>query len=82
MDTPCGDMIRIEQRDPAEVTELYFAERMAPAGVKVYNPAFDVVDHDLITGIVTEEGVITAPFEENFKAAFDKKKQRTITNNA
>lgn len=82
MDTPCGDMIRIEQRDPAEVTELYFAERMAPAGVKVYNPAFDVVDHDLITGIVTEEGVITAPFEENFKAAFDKKKQRTVTNNA
>lgn len=77
MNTPSGDMIKIEQRDPGEVTELYFEKPMAPAGVKVYNPAFDVVDHGLITGIVTEEGIITAPFEVNFKAAFERKKQRT-----
>ena len=82
MSTPNGEQIRIEQRDPAEVTELYFAERVAPAGVKVYNPAFDVVDHSLITGIVTEEGIITAPFEENFKAAFERKKQRTVNTDA
>jgi S-methyl-5-thioribose-1-phosphate isomerase len=36
---------------------MWYKERMAPEGVKVYNPAFDVTDHELITGIVTEEGV-------------------------
>ena len=54
-------------RDPSEVTELFFRERIAPEGVNVYNPAFDVVDHELITGIVTEAGIVTAPFEENFE---------------
>ena len=76
MDTPDGSQIRIEQRGAEEVTELMFKERMAPEGVKVYNPAFDVVPNELISGIVTEEGVIRAPFEENFKAAFEKKAQR------
>lgn len=82
MDTPDGSQIRIEQRSAEEVTELMFKEPMAPEGVKVYNPAFDVVPNELITGIVTEEGVITAPFEENFKAAFDRKNQRRKTENA
>lgn len=82
MDTACGKDIKIEQRDPKEITELYFEKRMAPEGVKVYNPAFDVVDHELITGIVTEEGVITAPFEENFKKAFERKKERKANENA
>lgn len=77
-----GRDITIEERSPDEVTELYFAERMAPEGVKVYNPAFDVVDHSLIAGIVTEEGIITAPFEDNFKAAFKRKKLRTEVYNA
>lgn len=76
METESGKGIKIEQRDPAEVTELFFKERMAPAGVKVYNPAFDVVEHELITGIVTEEGIVTAPFEENFTKAFERKKAR------
>ncbi|MCR5808782.1 MAG: S-methyl-5-thioribose-1-phosphate isomerase [Clostridiales bacterium] len=76
METKSGKDIRIEQRDPGEVTELMFPQRMAPEGVKVYNPAFDVVDHELIAGIVTEEGIIRAPFEENFKAAFERKKAR------
>jgi len=67
METADGSGIKIEQRDPAEVTELFFKERVAPEGVKVFNPAFDVVDHELITGIVTEAGIITAPFEENFE---------------
>ena len=75
MDTESGKGIRIEQRDPDEVTTLYFEKRMAPEGVKVYNPAFDVVEHELITGIVTEEGIVTAPFEENFKKAFERRKK-------
>lgn len=75
-DTPTGADIKIEQRDPGEVTELLFRERMAPDGVKVFNPAFDVVDHELITGLVTEEGVILPPFEENIRAAFERNRAR------
>ena len=82
METASGKDIKIEQRAPEEVTELYYTRRMAPEGVKVYNPAFDVVEHELITGIVTEEGIVTAPFEENFIKAFERKKQRTEKENA
>ena len=39
-------------------------KRQAPEGVKVYNPAFDVTDHELIAGIVTEYGVARAPYTE------------------
>ncbi len=77
MNTASGRDIKIEQRDPEEVTALNFRERMAPDGVKVYNPAFDVVEHELITAIITEEGIITEPFEENFTKAFERKKERT-----
>src|SRR5581483_7343691 len=50
---PTGDAIPIEQRDPKEVTHG-FGSATAPAGVKVYNPAFDVTPARLIAGIVTE----------------------------
>ena len=80
METESGKGIRIEQRPPSEVTELYFSRRMAPEGVKVYNPAFDVVEHELITGIVTEEGIITAPFEENFRKAFERQRRKEVPN--
>ncbi|MBO4847736.1 MAG: S-methyl-5-thioribose-1-phosphate isomerase [Clostridia bacterium] len=82
MGAASGKDIRIEERDPNEITELYFEKRMAPEGIKVYNPAFDVVDHRLITGIVTEEGIVTAPFEENFNKAFQRKKARTENKDA
>ncbi|AMV39675.1 S-methyl-5-thioribose-1-phosphate isomerase [Planctomyces sp. SH-PL62] len=52
-----GSGIPIEERDPREVTEG-FGLRTAPEGVAVYNPAFDVTPADLITGIITERGVI------------------------
>lgn len=55
--TPTGDDIVIERRDSNEVTDLWYARRMAPEGVGVYNPAFDVTPHDLITAIITEHGV-------------------------
>ncbi len=57
-----GRDIVIEQRDPDEVTEQWYARRMAPEGIAVFNPAFDVTPHELITAIITERGVLRAPF--------------------
>ena len=73
MNTPDGAHIQIEQRKPEEVTERWYKEPMAPKGVKVYNPAFDVTDHSLIAGIVTEYGVARAPYTESLKEIFEKK---------
>ena len=69
---PDGESINIEQRSANEVTEMWYAERMAPENVKVYNPAFDVTDNELITAIVTEKGVIRAPFDEGIRELFEK----------
>lgn len=73
MNTPTGAEIEIEQRKPEEVTEMWYKERMAPRGVKVFNPAFDVTDHELIAGIVTEFGIARAPYTESLKEIFLKK---------
>lgn len=73
MNTESGADIKIEQRPAEEVTEMWYKERMAPEGVKVYNPAFDVTDNELISGIVTEYGVARAPYNESFKEIFRKK---------
>ena len=73
MATPTGNEIKIEQRKAEEVTEMWYEKRMAPDGVKVYNPAFDVTDNDLITGIVTEFGIARAPYSESLKKIFTMK---------
>lgn len=73
MNTKTGADIKIEQRPAEEVTQMWYKERMAPEGVKVFNPAFDVTDHELIAGIVTEFGIARAPYEESFKEIFAKK---------
>lgn len=73
METATGADIRIEQRPAEEVTEMWYKERMAPEGVKVFNPAFDVTDHELIAGIVTEYGVARAPYTESLREIFEKK---------
>ena len=75
MDTKTGADIKIEERPAEEVTEMWYKERMAPEGVKVYNPAFDVTDHELIAGIVTEYGVARAPYETSLKEIFKKKEE-------
>jgi methylthioribose-1-phosphate isomerase len=67
LDTPTGAEIRIEERKPEEVTEMWYRTRMAPDGIKVYNPAFDVTDHSLIAGIVTENGIARPPYSESLK---------------
>ena len=76
MATATGADICIEQRKAEEVTEMWYKERMAPEGVKVYNPAFDVTDHELIAGIVTEYGVARAPYTESLKEIMEHKAQR------
>lgn len=55
--TADGSGIIIEQRAPEEVTEAWYRERMAPPQVGVYNPAFDVTPHQLISGLITEDGI-------------------------
>lgn len=73
MNTPTGADITIEQRPAYEVTEMWYKERMAPDGVKVFNPAFDVTDHDLIAGIVTEYGIAREPYTESLQEIFIQK---------
>ncbi len=73
LNTPTGAAIKIEQRPAEEVTEMWYQERMAPEGVKVFNPCFDVTDNDLIAGIITEYGIARAPYTESLKEIFEKK---------
>jgi methylthioribose-1-phosphate isomerase len=69
MKTPTGKEIPIEERSPEEITE-WFGRKIAPEGIKVYNPAFDVTPHELITAIVTDKGVIYPPYDNNIKRLF------------
>jgi methylthioribose-1-phosphate isomerase len=62
-----GSGIPIEQRDPAEVA-CGFGRRTAPENCQVYNPAFDVTPHDLITGIITERGILRPPYDASIAA--------------
>lgn len=64
---PSGEHIPIEQRDPREITHG-FGKQTAPDGVKVYNPAFDVTPARLISGIITEKGLIRPVTESEVRA--------------
>ncbi len=70
MDCPTGADIRIEQRDPEEIKTMWYREPMALPEVKCYNPAFDVTDHELLTAIVTDRGIVYPPFDQNLKTLF------------
>ena len=59
---PDGRAIRIEERPGGEICEMWYSEPMAPEGVRTYNPAFDVTDADLVSGIITEYGVLRPPY--------------------
>ncbi len=67
VNTPTGAGIPIEEREEDEVTS-FGARRTAPVGISVCNPAFDVTPHQLVTGLITERGIVRAPLEENLKA--------------
>jgi methylthioribose-1-phosphate isomerase len=64
--SPTGDDIPIEQRNPAEVTHV-FGQRVAPEGVDILNPAFDVTPNKYITAIITEGGIAYPPYTESLK---------------
>jgi methylthioribose-1-phosphate isomerase len=61
-----GNDIPIEQRDPKEVSHL-FGKPVAPKGMKVFNPAFDVTAQELVSAIITEKGVIHPPYRQNIR---------------
>jgi methylthioribose-1-phosphate isomerase len=61
LNCPKGSKIPIEERDSREVTHI-FDRQIAPSGIKIANPAFDVTPHDLVTAIVTERGIARPPY--------------------
>lgn len=71
---PDGDHIPIEEREGEEIKTMWYEKPMALPEVKCYNPAFDVTDHELIAGIVTEKGICRPPYTKSLKALFDDKK--------
>lgn len=71
VNTANGDAIPIEERNTDEVTHLN-GKRIAPKGIKAFNPAFDVTPHTLITAIITEKGIIKGDFSKGIKSAIKK----------
>ncbi|MEW5767847.1 MAG: S-methyl-5-thioribose-1-phosphate isomerase [bacterium] len=69
-----GAQIPIEERCSEEVTEG-FGKRIAPYGVKVYSPAFDVTPARYITAIITEEGIARPPYQESLARLFKEEKE-------
>jgi methylthioribose-1-phosphate isomerase len=65
-----GDLIPIEERGWEEVAKVG-SEQVAPDGVPVYNPAFDVTPHRYLTGIITEEGICYPPFTVSLRRAVE-----------
>ena len=61
-----GEEIPIEERDPMEVTHIK-EHQLAPDGIGVHNPAFDVTPNHLITAIITDKGVARAPYKESLR---------------
>lgn len=73
---PSGDQIPIEQRNTSEVTHLK-GNQLAPTGIDVANPAFDVTPAELVTAIITEEGVARPPYEESIAELFSRAASRS-----
>ena len=65
-----GADIQIEERPGDEIKKLYFDHPTALPQTKCYNPAFDVTDHDLITAIITDKGILRPPYTESLRALF------------
>jgi methylthioribose-1-phosphate isomerase len=70
--TPEGRHIPIEERSAREVTHLA-GSQLTPDGARIRNPAFDVTPHRFITGIITERGILRAPYTESLKRAFEER---------
>ncbi len=70
--------IVIEERSVEEVIKIG-DKRIAPTGVRIFNPAFDLTPPELIAGIITEKGVITAPYERNLTNLFNNEIKQTVS---
>jgi methylthioribose-1-phosphate isomerase len=68
LDTPDGSQIPIEQRSSQEVTHMA-GKQIAPDGVLVENPAFDVTPHQYVSAIITERGIVREPYAETLRAS-------------
>ncbi|MDN4073756.1 S-methyl-5-thioribose-1-phosphate isomerase [Fictibacillus terranigra] len=73
LNTPAGEDIPIEERPAEEVTHFQ-GTPIAPEGIKVFNPSFDVTPHEYITAIITEEGIASGNYKEQLKEFFNTKK--------
>ncbi len=72
LETKSGDDIHIELRPDDEISTTWYEKPMAPAGVKTYNPSFDVTDNEYITAIITEKGIARQPFTKSLEELFIK----------
>jgi len=70
LQTPDGEGIPIEQRNPREVTHVG-STQLAPAGAGVWNPAFDITPHRLVKGIITERGIARPPYDQSLRQLFE-----------
>lgn len=61
--TADGAHIPIEEREQSEISQMWYQSPMIAPGIKTYNPAFDVTDHQLIDALITEKGVLYPPFD-------------------
>lgn len=66
-----GDDIIIEEREQSEIKEMWYKKPMALPETKCYNPAFDVTDNSLITAIITDRGILRAPYRESLERIKD-----------
>ena len=70
LDIKAGDMIPVEERAPAEIC-IFGKQAIGPKGVKASNPAFDITPHRYVSAIITEKGIIRAPYEREIKKIFN-----------
>lgn len=66
-----GNDIVIEEREQSEIKEMWYKKPMALPETKCYNPAFDVTDNSLITAIITDRGILRAPYRESLERIKD-----------
>ena len=71
MSCPTGNEIEIELRDGDEIKNKWYEQPMAPPEVPCYNPAFDVTDHELVTAIITDRGIVYPPFDRGLQEIFE-----------
>lgn len=71
LDTPTGEEIHIELRNGEEIYKMWYEKDMAPAGIKTYNPSFDVTEAKYITAVITEKGIVRPPYKENLARLFE-----------